>query len=972
MNDKPQIGEFFDSWPYIAAIIDRKGDITQVNKEWEKNAVENGCLQDCGAGVNYLEVALNSSASHKKEAQAAAAGIKAVLSGEREIFKQRYSFCPERGEKWFEMKVKPYQQGALIIHEDITEYKKEEKRYEHLYKEYETVFNNLHSGVALINVKDGNFYYERVNPYHREIGGAEIENKIKGKTPEELFRKDIADKTMEYLRKCRETKQSITYETQLKLPAGNKHLLSKLSPVIIDDKVEKIVGIFQDITTQKRLEQDLKNINKEYETILDNSQSAIFLLNVENEERITLQRLNKTEEKLTGLSTEEVKGKTPIEVLGEEIGKEVEANYRECLEKRETTTYEEELNLPAGKKTWLTRLTPVIVEGKVEKIVGSSLDITELKEEKQWSDALFEESTSAIALLDENGEVVNINDKFRKIFGYKLSEIKDKQLDDVLENTKKDNVDREKTKKVLKGEKCKFEARRYDRDGNPYEFLIKGIPVKLDGEVKGIYAIFDDITESKQQREKLEAIYNASTNVAFVIVDLDKEQSETSIKDFSPGAENIFGYDRKEVLEKPVSILHPKETEDKIPNIISKMNKKEDWRDKLKLKRKNDKNFTAMLNVHPFTEVLDDNKVLGVVIDVSELEKTRKQLEYTSYHDELTDLYNRKFMKENMKRLDTERQLPISLIMLDVNGLKIINDTFGHEMGDRLLKKTSEILKDSIRQEDILARWAGDEFLILLPQTTSSEAEKIIERVENKCQQTYRQNCDKALKDEPPVSLGKGFATKTDPGQDLEKNLKLADEQMYKDKRKNGITAKREMINCLLHRLYKSSCENESHTLRITRLALKLGEKLGLSEGKLKDLSYLGSLHDIGKLTVDEEILQKSGALSEKECKDVKRHSAKGAKVVAPVKELTHLSTLIEYHHERWDGKGYPRGKEKTSIPLLARIIAIVDAYDVMTTGRPYKDSISKEEALEEIKECAGEQFDPELAGKFVEMMKEK
>ena len=537
------------------------------------------------------------------------------------------------------------------------------------------------------------------------------------------------------------------------------------------------------------------------------------------------------------------------------------------------------------------------------------------------------------------------------------------------EKSKNDSTNCNKNK-VLQEENLEFEPLRYDQEGNPSEYYIKGISVKINGKVKEIFGVFDNITEIKRQQEKLEAIFKASKNVAFVMAEL-KEDS-FNIKEFSPGAENIFGYNKQEILEKPISTLHPQTNEQKIANIRKKIKNGESWQGRIKLKRKNGKIFAAMLNVYPFEPSQEKNsKALGVAVDINELEKTRAKLEYLSYHDELTGLYNRKFMEENMERLDTQRQLPISLIMLDVNGLKIINDTFGHKMGDRLLIKTSEILESCVRQEDIVARWAGDEFVILLPKTDKADARKISARIRKKCQKTYQKNCEKKLEELPPVSLGMGIAVKNRPNQNIEAVLNSADKRMYQDKRKNGLTAKREMINCLLHRLYARTFETETHTLRITRLAMKMGEELNLHKDELEDLARLSGLHDIGKLAIEKRIIKNNSPLTQKDCEKIKNHPEKGARLVNAVDELAHISELIKTHHENWNGTGYPQGLLQRNIPLLSRIFSIIDAYDVMITGRPYQPSVSKKKALKEIRRCGGSQFDPSLSKKFVEMIKQ-
>ncbi len=170
--------------------------------------------------------------------------------------------------------------------------------------------------------------------------------------------------------------------------------------------------------------------------------------------------------------------------------------------------------------------------------------------------------------------------------------------------------------------------------------------------------------------------------------------------------------------------------------------------------------------------------LLTVVAEMMSNAYTRNQAEekvrYQSFHDGLTGLYNRVYLEKEMERLDTERQLPIGIIMADLNGLKLVNDAFGHTVGDEMLKQAAEILKNSCRREDIIARWGGDEFVIFLPQTTERDAKAICQRIDEKCKITYVK--------EAPLSLALGAAIKTGPSQDLAAILNEADENMYKHK----------------------------------------------------------------------------------------------------------------------------------------------------------------------------------------------
>jgi diguanylate cyclase (GGDEF)-like protein/PAS domain S-box-containing protein len=341
----------------------------------------------------------------------------------------------------------------------------------------------------------------------------------------------------------------------------------------------------------------------------------------------------------------------------------------------------------------------------------------------------------------------------------------------------------------------------------------------------------------------------------------------------------------------------------------------------------------------------------------------QKELEHKSFHDSLTNLYNRRFFEEEMKRLDTKRQLPLSIIMADVNGLKIINDSYGHEKGDQILIKAAEILKEALREEDILARQGGDEFAVLLPKTNNEQLSKIIKRIKDKINQVNNQA-------DMPISIALGSAIKKDPAKDINEVLKRADDDMYQNKLSESKSSKSNIIENILNTLSSKTQETKEHAERMEILALELGEKISLCNSELNRLALLAKLHDIGKITISEEILTKPKKLTEEEWDIMIEHPTKGYRIASGSKEFAVVAKDILAHHEHWDGSGYPRGLSGEEIPYLARIISIIDAYDVMTNERPYSKAISKEEALAEINSCAGSQFDPELAGKFVKMMK--
>jgi diguanylate cyclase (GGDEF)-like protein len=347
--------------------------------------------------------------------------------------------------------------------------------------------------------------------------------------------------------------------------------------------------------------------------------------------------------------------------------------------------------------------------------------------------------------------------------------------------------------------------------------------------------------------------------------------------------------------------------------------------------------------------------------DITAYKLKENELKYLSFHDGMTGLYNRTFMQEELNRLDTERQLPLSIVMGDINGLKLINDSFGHHKGDELICKIASILKSNFRSEDIISRWGGDEFLILLPKTDISDTDNIILRI--------KYDCEKKGAPDLPLSISLGTAVKTDIKQDLVKILKDAEDCMYSYKFEEQRSFHSSIIASLEKTLEEKDFDTEAHAKRLKMLALSIGKELKLGSKQLNELSLLSALHDLGKVAVADNILLKPGKLTSEEWKMVKKHPEVGYRIAETTTNLAPIAEGILYHHERWDGKGYPRGLEKKNIPLNARIISIVDSFDAMTHDRPYQATKSKQQAIEELKKCSGTQFDPELVEILIKVL---
>ena len=355
----------------------------------------------------------------------------------------------------------------------------------------------------------------------------------------------------------------------------------------------------------------------------------------------------------------------------------------------------------------------------------------------------------------------------------------------------------------------------------------------------------------------------------------------------------------------------------------------------------------------------------GQIAVTIERKSAENHLRFVSLHDALTQLYNRNYFEEEMKRLDRRRAGAVAIVVFDLDGLKMVNDTLGHEQGDRMLVVAARVLRGAFRVGDVVARIGGDEFAALVEDASEKLLGQIRERIRLATEQANRQQPDEVAL---PVSLSMGYALSSGLDTPMRELFRQADNSMYREKLNRGQSARNSIVQTVMKMLKARDFLTENHSDRLQYLVTQLAERRGLSPERIADLCLLAQFHDLGKVGIPDRILMKPGPLNADEMAEMQKHCEIGHRISLALPELESISEWILKHHEWWNGEGYPLGIAGAKIPLECRILAIADAYDAMTNDRPYRPAMSHQAALDELLQCGGTQFDPELVRLFAEL----
>ncbi len=853
----------------------------------------------------------------------------------------------------------PY--AIMGIARDITE----RKHTEDALRESEAKFRKMaETSPAFIVVVQGNSY-KYVNPTFEKLTDYR-EEELLSMNYWDIIHTDYRDLVRERgLARQQGAKLEAHYEFIINTKNGRAIWIDFSAALIEYEGQPAIIGTGYDITLKKKLANALTNSEKNFRTLANTAPALILVI-----QKYSFRYVNTIFTNVTQYNAYDIQELNALDIVHPDFKTLVETSLLK-LQFGEISDFRHDIIIfsKSGQEYWMDVSADIIdYEGK-PAVIATAYDITakkELENALRNSEENFRaltDTVSALIFVIHQYRYIYVNSMFRAITKFSRHELQYmNSLDTVhpeFREIVKDNLARIQSGEISISRQT---IKMINKDGQEYWIDFSARAIEYQGK-QAIIGTAYDVTDNHKLQVALENSESSFRQLAETAPALIYVIQGSDLVFFNLETERVSGYTREELVNmKKWEFIHPDHRE-WVTDITLARQRGEDVPDRYEtiILSKNGDSIWIEVAV----SIINFNNQpasLGVGIDITERKRSMDQIKFLSYHDRLTGLFNRAFLEEKLTELDDGNHLPLSIIMGDVNGLKMINDALGHHQGDRLLNMVADSLKSCCRKRDLIARWGGDEFVILLPRTEGKSVSAICDKI------TSIINGQKEFPLQVSISLG--ASTKTEPQQKMTEISREAEDKMYRNKLLESKSNRSTFIRSLEKTLWTRSHETQNHTDRLRKLVSEIGNALELDSSEINNLTLLAALHDIGKIAIPNSILDKTDKLTSDEWEMMKKHPETGYRIAMSSPELTAIAECILTHHERWDGNGYPLGLEETNTPLLSRILAIADAYDVMLHGRPYQEKITVDEALQEIHRCAGTQFDPSLARLFIKLIR--
>jgi len=752
--------------------------------------------------------------------------------------------------------------------------------------------------------------------------------------------------------------------------------------IVISLLVAGILLLTLYLVMKKKTKNELMKSNDEMKNLFDNMQEAFALHEIICDHQgkpIDYRYIdaNAAFEKNTGLKIDNIRNRTIKEILPDTENYWIE-KYGEVALKGGSTSfsnYSKELKKHFSVSVYSPKLgqfATVFTDITAQVMTSDRLEV-----EKKLLETILEDTLSGYWDWDIASGTQYLSPSFKRMFGYK-----DHELDNfrktwetlIFKEDLHNLVDMFKQHVESKGRIPYYNEVRYrHKDGSTVWVISSGRVIEWDHDDKPIRMVgcHIDISKNKQLEKVLREEKALFKTILYSLGDgVISTDRDGKVDIMNVVAEELTGWSCAEAKGKDFGevfhIINEFTEEIGMSPVkrVFELGEKTELDEYTLLIKKNGKRLPIEHSAAPITD--KKGNITGVVVvvrDYTEKKEKQEEIAYLSYHDQLTGLYNRRFFEEELKRLDTERNLPFTIVMIDVNGLKLTNDAFGHLVGDELLTRVANILKNECRADDIISRIGGDEFVILLPRTTNEETEKVVKRIHEACENEQMENV--------VVSVSMGWETKMFVNQQMKDIFIKAEEYMYRNKLTETQSMRNRTVQGIMKTLNDNNETERIHSEKVSIISKEIGIAMNLNQKEISELEIVGLMHDIGKIAIDSSLLNKSGQLTTGEYDNIKKHSETGYQILKGVNTYSLLAQYVLSHHEKWDGSGYPQGLKGKEIPLISRIITVADAYEAMISDRPYRKKLGKEFATEELKKYSGTQFDPEITTVFIEKVLE-